>query len=391
MGGGNHGYLGLILNDVEYAAVCNTAFVATTFPTPLSIPDGTDQVTALNTREVHKEQKRTYYECKNVEKALQRHIQDAIEDKYLESLIDEDTQLINADIPDVLKYLFETYGKVPSEEVKQKEIEIRTMTFHPADPMILLYNPIEKLRTMAESASIAYTANQLLDMGLTVIRNTRDFEKALGEWELLATNQKTWAKFKSHFTEAQRQLKAIRGPTMQQAGYHHANMLAEQLKSDMERRDNDLFSVIQSVVDSTASPPSLAPSDCSTITPSQHQANAVQMDPVQMEMLKILQQMQQTMLSATTNTPNQIQIPQGQVLPSGTTPTGQAGRSGGRTQRKTPDNATYARKQTDEYCWTHGGSNHGSGACNRRAPGHRAEATFANRMGGSNAYCPLAG
>ena len=237
-----------------------------------------------------------------MEKALQRHIQDAIEDKYLKSLINEDTQLINDDIPDVLKYLFETYGKVPSEEVKQKENEIRAMTFHPADLMILLYNPIEKLQAMAESASIAYTTNQLLDMGLTVIRNTRDFEKALGEWELLATNLKSWAKFKSHFTDAQK-MKAIRGPTMQQAGYHHANMIAEQLKTDMERQDNELFSVIQSVVDSTASPPSLAPSDLSTITPSQHQANAVQMDLVQMEMLKILQQMQQTMLSATTYAP----------------------------------------------------------------------------------------
>ena len=31
---------------------------------------------------------------KNVEKALQKHLQDVIKDKYLESLVDEDTQLI---------------------------------------------------------------------------------------------------------------------------------------------------------------------------------------------------------------------------------------------------------------------------------------------------------
>ena len=132
-----------------------------------------------------------------------------------------------------MKYLFKTYGKVPSEEVKQKEIEI-----NPVDPMILLYNPIKKLGTMAESASISYTEEQLLDMGLTVIRNTRNFEKALGKWEILATNRKTWDEFKSHFSAAQTQLKAIRDPTMQKAEYHHANMLAEHLKIDMERCDN---------------------------------------------------------------------------------------------------------------------------------------------------------
>ena len=378
LGGGDHGYLGLVLTDVEYATVSSTAFTAPAFPAALNIPTGTDQVTALNLREVHKDEKRAYYECKNVEKALLRHIQDAIEDKYLESLIDEDTQLLNEEIPDVLQYLFETYGKVPSEEVKQREIEVRAMTFHPADPMILLYNAVEKLKTMGESADIAYTEPQLLDIGLTVIRNTRDFEKALGEWEALATTAKTWAKFKKHFTAAQKQLKAIRGPTMQQAGYHHANMLAEQLKTDMQRRDQELFSVIQSVVDSnasTASPPSLAPLEISSMTPSQYQANAVQTDPVQVEMLKILQQMQQTMFT-------QAQAPQPK--------TGSKTRTTRRTPRKTPDHALYPRRQTDTYCWTHGGSNHSSQDCQRKASGHQDTATFENRLGGSNAYCPEA-
>mgnify|MGYP001310565316 CR=1 FL=1 len=191
LGGGDHGYLGLVLTDAEYETVSNTPFTAPTYPTALTIPTGTDQVEALNLREKYKEERRTYLECKNVEKALQRHIQDAIEDKYLESLVDEDTQLIQDDIPDVLQYLFDTYGKIPSEEVKQREMEIRSMTFNPADPMILLFNPLEKLKKMAEAAQIAYTEEQILDMGLTVVRNTRDFEKALGDWESLAAARKT--------------------------------------------------------------------------------------------------------------------------------------------------------------------------------------------------------
>ena len=72
------------------------------------------------------------------------------------------------------------------------------MIFNPADPMILLFNPIEKLRKMAESAKITYTDNQVLDIGLTVIRNTRDFEKALGNWEVLPAARKTWTRFKKH-------------------------------------------------------------------------------------------------------------------------------------------------------------------------------------------------
>ena len=78
-----------------------------------------------------------------------------MEPKYLECLVDQNTQLIEEDIPFVLEYLFDTYGTVPSEEVKQMETEIRSMLFHPADPMVLLYNQVEKLEKMATAAGIS--------------------------------------------------------------------------------------------------------------------------------------------------------------------------------------------------------------------------------------------
>ena len=120
----------------------------------LTIPQGTDQVQSLNCREWHKEEKRAYYKCKNVEKALQRHIQDAIEDKYLESLVDNNTQLLQKDIQDILNDLFDLYRKVPLEEVKQKEAKIRAMTYHPVDPMILLFSPMKKIKKMDIAAKI---------------------------------------------------------------------------------------------------------------------------------------------------------------------------------------------------------------------------------------------
>ena len=102
---------------------------------------------------------------------------------------------------------------------------------------------------MAETANIAYTKNQILDIGLTVIRNTIDFEKALGDWENLPTTDKIWARFKTHFAAAQQQLKAIRGPTMQQAGYHHANHLAQQLCDYMQHQGNNIMSILHTAID----------------------------------------------------------------------------------------------------------------------------------------------
>lgn len=158
-GGGDHGYLGLALIDEEYESILPTPppFIAPHFPGNLQLNPNTTQVEALALREEYKEATRKYYECKNIKKALQGHSHDIIEDKYLESLVNEDTQLIQADIPTVLAYLFEKNGTVPSAEVNKKENEIRSMTFHPADPMILLYNPMKKIAKMTVAAGIQYT------------------------------------------------------------------------------------------------------------------------------------------------------------------------------------------------------------------------------------------
>ena len=79
---------------------------------------------------------------------------------------------------------------------------------------------------------------------------------------------------------------------MQKTGYHHANHLAQQLKTDIQQRDSDLLTYIQSVIDSSSQPGTgsltgtMTPSDMSTMTPTQYQANATQTDTVQLEMLK---------------------------------------------------------------------------------------------------------
>ena len=75
LGGGNHGYLGLVLTDVKYVSIPNMQpFVLPNYPPPLVIPANTIPIQALELKEQHSEAKRLYLECKNIEKALLRHI-----------------------------------------------------------------------------------------------------------------------------------------------------------------------------------------------------------------------------------------------------------------------------------------------------------------------------
>ena len=64
----------------------------------------------------------------------------------------------------------------------------------------------------------------------------RDFEYAHTLWENKPENEKTRSEFKNYFHKAQLNLKKIRGPTMQQVGYHHANYLVNRIISDLQEQ-----------------------------------------------------------------------------------------------------------------------------------------------------------
>ena len=151
-------------------------------------------------------------------------------------------------MPTVLQYLDKNFGKVQSEEVKQKEAEVLSLSFNPADPMFTLYCPIEQLQKLTTAAGIPYLEAQKLEICLTLIHGTRDFEKSLREWNSRIATTKTWDTFKVHFKAAQIELKEIRGPTMQQAGYHHTNMLADQLRADLQIQGTEMLALVQSMV-----------------------------------------------------------------------------------------------------------------------------------------------
>ena len=57
-----------------------------------------------------------------MENFLQRHIQEAIDDKHIEPLVDDRTNLLTDEIPTIMKYLACNCGKVRSEDVSEKRV-----------------------------------------------------------------------------------------------------------------------------------------------------------------------------------------------------------------------------------------------------------------------------
>ena len=112
LGEDDNGYLGLVLTDAEYASVPNIqSFIVPAYLAALNILAYTTTVKALQLKDKHAESKRVSLECKNIEKVLLRYIQDSMEDKYTEALVNEHMNLLSEDISIVLTYLLYNYGK----------------------------------------------------------------------------------------------------------------------------------------------------------------------------------------------------------------------------------------------------------------------------------------
>ena len=69
----------------------------------LNIPNNVIQGKTIILQDVHAEEKQVYYKCKNIEKSLQCHIQDAMEPKYTAELVNKDTQIIHDNILTILQ------------------------------------------------------------------------------------------------------------------------------------------------------------------------------------------------------------------------------------------------------------------------------------------------
>jgi len=165
-------------------------------------------------------------------------------------------------------------------------------------------------------------------------------------------------------------LKGIRGPTIQQAGCHHANSLAQKNNSNIEHqlsiRDTQMISIVQFIpglVESSSQ------SEDSQEDQAQHVASNASQDNTELQILRLFQEIQRSFTKPNTDAQND--------------------RCNRKQRVKTPDDGGFLRTNITKYCWTHGACGHHCTDCSDRlqALGHKKDATFDNKKGGNKAIC----
>ena len=375
LGGGAHGHLGLVVDANTYATIPNTVpYVRPVHPGPLVLAQNATQYQIILTREQHQEAMRLFREANAVERALIQQIVSAIDDKFLRAIRDKNTNSLIGTIPQVFDHLFSNYGHVTRQELSELKKQVEDFSYQATDPVDVMLAEVDDLSDIAEIAKSPISDAQKVDMAYLLLQRTTKFSSALTKWNEKADADKTWDNFKKHARDAQLILRNTGQLTVQESMNQTeiVNLVSEGVR--------------QALAEHTA------PENTDSL---QEQANSVQVqDPMQAQlndMRNILQQVQSAM--AVRENPQQAPAPpaasamfypyhmpffnpyhmaQMPQFQGGFPPNQQH-----HQQNKRPFRQRF-------YCWTHGACSHKSKNCKHKATGHKDNATFENRMGGSN-------
>ena len=176
-------------------------------------------------------------------------------------------------------------------------------------------------------------------------------------WIELPRASKSWVRFKSHFESVHRSFREIRGNTMRSSSFNQVNMILAEVHDVRESVLSAIAEASNSIIEEVEAPVENQQVDRVISTAEQ----------VQLEMLKAIKDLQMELKELKNK--NQTNPP--------------------KNPSPTPVKAKYTtRVNKSKYCHGHGACAHKGKFCKGKKTGHKDDATFADKMGGSTAYCP---
>ena len=428
LGGGQHGYLGLLVAAIIYATIPFTVpFVRPPNPGVFSIvPNPTPPTTRTNpnpapaplTNEDIAMQKvnyenalRLYNECQAVEALLRTQIAETIEAEYLMPLRNNLTDMITDAIPDIFTFLIDNYGQPSPQELKQRETTLDNMVYDPSTHVNTIFLAIEDYKEICELIKQPVPDHQLVNYAYLTLQKHLAFRDSLKTWNK-RTIAKTYNDFKTFIRAEYQDILKVGGLTVAAAGLSEANMakqlqdvkdhnenvansVKEELRQDFiaglqafnlqqhqENIDPNLPSPYPFTADTSPPPPFHTPN----LTPYDNMF-ALQQPSSYQQLASQNQQMATQMAQMQAQLANLTSVNQGgnNTFQQGTQFRRERQQFG--KQAESDDINPKTNQPWKRYCWTCGCCTHWSRNCPKKKRGHKDNASFRNRMGGSNVNC----
>ncbi|GFH48591.1 hypothetical protein CTEN210_05067 [Chaetoceros tenuissimus] len=364
LGGGQHGYSGLVVSPADYALLSNVPFQMPGLPPvdPVYPPAATQhQISAAD--RVHTEQWRRYNEAVAVEQALKKQLTEVIERIYLNQRLNNITGVLTGPLHDTMTWLLQTYGQVKYSTVVEEQAALTKYPVQVHTTLTDFFTKIDEHVPRATAAGVPLTEFQVIAIAKQAIQKNTSFQQAVMAWNA-RQQQPTWIAFKQFFLQQQNDLEQVLEETPAGQMFHTPTADDHQL---MMQLMNMLLEQHQNPPAPTPAPPAPAPAPPALAPapapPTQdhsafHAAQAAE-----------IQQLRAAIDALQANVRRPRRPPQPMTGPRQ-----------GQPSRPIP-------AHFNKYCYTHGRCNHDSPGCRNKCPDHKDEATMANKMGGSTFGC----
>ena len=229
-GGGQHGHLGLVMPNAEYQARFNAAWDLPAHPGAQPILPANPTAHQIN--EANRQHRALLDEHRVAEQEkneLQKMLIDAVDTTYIQELDDPDYGFAEVTIQDFLEHLEDRYGKIDHKDLENNREKLKT-AWNPDKPIETLWADVNAIRQFAVAGDAEINDATTISLLLMMFDKSGLMGTACDKWRDKADANKTWANFRSHFTEENR--RRVKRTTAAQAGFHGANLARLSLNND---------------------------------------------------------------------------------------------------------------------------------------------------------------
>ena len=176
---------------------------------------------------LHDEKVRCYHECQAVEQALRQQLIEAVDPEYLEALRDPITYMIQEPIPTIIDFLQEVFGQITPQELADREETLKNFTYDPIKPVDIVFNKITQFKDLCSLCKNDKTEPQLVQLAYIIFNKSRIFTDALKEWNKTNPTEKTYSSMKIHMRQQYQELKQVGALTVEESSLHQVNLMNE--------------------------------------------------------------------------------------------------------------------------------------------------------------------
>lgn len=226
LGGGAHGHAGLLLSDVDYAAMApGTPFVIP--PNPGVYPAGAIPAAQRAQREAeHKALIKQFQTCVGVAKGLKELILQAIDEDFVLELRAEQTGYLNVTPQQMMTHLRARWGALDFVDINMLMAECDS-TWSPAEVPTKYFNRIDKARRQLARANVQIDERAMMLKALKCFRDAGDYDAPIQEWEARPPAAQTYPNLKIMMSLEYSKLNRQDATTARAMGHASANAVEE--------------------------------------------------------------------------------------------------------------------------------------------------------------------